>query len=407
MPLNLYEIMIAWRFLIKGRLQTVFIIFGIAMGVAVQFFLSSLIGGLQISIIERTVGAAPHIVISPEDSRPTAIASDSNIGSDRIKDSRRSVAIERPELFSWQYYVNELRGDERIKFVSPVIDGNGFIRQAGSVLPVQVKGLLPPDGSRIYKIEKKIVAGNSLVSGETALLAKPLADKLALQPGDKFILENDGGLGISLVVGGIFDLGAAAGRSLVMLPLERVRSLYGFDGVSTIEVQVFDVFDAEAVARYWAPAFSRVKLESWQETNREMLAALSTQQSSSYTIQFFVLFSISLGIASVLAIAAVQKSRQLGILKAIGTTDGSSAKIFIVQGVILGTAGSVLGLGIGLGLSLLFVKAMGSALNFELEFSTANIVTPVLLAVIASTIAAAIPARRAARLSPIEVIRNG
>ena len=64
---NQYELMIALRFLLKGRGQTVLIVLGIAMGVAVQFFLASLIGGLQISLIDRTVGAAPHINILPAD----------------------------------------------------------------------------------------------------------------------------------------------------------------------------------------------------------------------------------------------------------------------------------------------------------------------------------------------------
>jgi lipoprotein-releasing system permease protein len=138
-----------------------------------------------------------------------------------------------------------------------------------------------------------------------------------------------------------------------------------------------------------------------------MLAALSSQSSSSYTIQFFVLFSISLGIASVLAISAVQKSRQLGILKAMGATDISSAKIFVVQGFILGAAGSVAGVGIGYGISTLFIKAMGGMIAFGLEIKTAYIILPVVLAIIASTLASAIPASRASRLSPIEVIRNG
>jgi lipoprotein-releasing system permease protein len=238
-------------------------------------------------------------------------------------------------------------------------------------------------------------------------VAKELADKLALIPGDKFILRNDRDQSISLIAGGIFDLGTATGSSLVVLSLDRVRAFFDIDGVSALELQVADVFDAESIAQKYSSFFSRVKLESWQKTNREMLAALSSQSSSSYTIQFFVLFSISLGIASVLAIAAVQKSRQLGILKAMGTTDLSSAKIFVIQGFILGTAGSVIGLGIGYGISILFIRAMGDMIAFGLEIKTAYIIVPVVLAVIASTAAAVIPANRASKLSPIEVIRNG
>jgi len=400
---NNYEIMIAWRFLIKGRLQTLFIILGIAMGVAVQFFLSSLIGGLQNSIIERTVGSAPHLVISPEDRKPGPI----DTGSAAVKEFRKAAIEERPEIFSWQQYLLELKKDKRFTYISPVANGNGFVLEASTVHPVRVKGLLEPDGPGIYRIKQKLIAGSDRFSGETALVAKELANKLALVTGDKFILRNDKGENVSLIAGGIFDLSTAKGSSLVVLSLDRVRAFFGVDGVSAIEAQVKDVFEAEAIARKYSRYFTRVKIESWQKTNKEMLAALSSQSSSSYTIQFFVLFSISLGIASVLAISAVQKSRQLGILKAMGTTDISSARIFVVQGFILGATGSVAGIGIGYGISILFIKAMGDMIAFGLEIKTSYIILPVVLAVIASTLASAIPASRASRLSPIEVIRNG
>jgi lipoprotein-releasing system permease protein len=403
MALNNYEIMIAWRFLIKGRLQTLFIILGIAMGVAVQFFLSSLIGGLQNSIIERTVGSAPHLVISPEDRIPAPI----DTGSAAVKEYRKAAIEERPEIFSWQQYVLELKKDKRFTYISPVANGNGFVLEGSTVHPVRVKGLLEPDGPGIYRIRQKLIAGSDRFSGETALVAKELADKLALVTGDKFILRNDEGENVSLIAGGIFDLGTATGSSLVVLSLDRVRAFFGIDGVSAIEAQVKDVFEAESVAQKYSRYFSRVKIESWQKTNKEMLAALSSQSSSSYTIQFFVLFSISLGIASVLAISAVQKSRQLGILKAMGATDISSAKIFVVQGFILGATGSVAGIAIGYGISILFIRAMGDMIAFGLEIKTSYIILPVVLAIIASTLASAIPASRASRLSPIEVIRNG
>jgi lipoprotein-releasing system permease protein len=187
--------------------------------------------------------------------------------------------------------------------------------------------------------------------------------------------------------------------------MDMVRSFFGIEGVSVIEIQVKDVFAAEKIAREYSRQVERVKLESWQEKNRELLTALSSQSSSSDTIQFFVIVSISLGIASVLAIAAVQKQRQLGILKAMGTTNRSASKIFVIQGFLLGSVGSVLGVAFGLLLSYAFMSGTGYAFGFEINART--LVTPIILALLASVLASTIPARRAAKLSPIEVIRNG
>ncbi len=397
---NRYEWMIALRFLVKGKGQTLLIVLGIAVGVAVQFFLSSLIGGLQINLIDNTVGSAPHITILPADraAKPAASAGSAS-------DSGRALHEEWTEIQSWQLYVNDLKQDPRVRRAAPVANGSGFIERGDSVVPVLVKGLTAPDGLDIYRIKEKTVAGLPELSSDSALLGRRIAERLTLAVGDKFFMRNDRGDQVFLRVGGIFDLGAAAGNELVVVAMDRVRSFFAMAGVSAIEVQVKDVFSAETIAREYGRQYGRVKLESWQEKNRELLTALSSQSSSSVTIQFFVIISISLGIASVLGIAAVQKQRQLGILKAIGTTNRSASRIFVIQGFLLGGVGSILGLAFGLLLAFGFVSGANTA--FGLEITAGTLVTPVVLALLASVIASTIPARKAAKLSPIEVIRNG
>ena len=138
---NRYEWMIALRFLVKGKGQTLLIILGIAVGVAVQFFLSSLIGGLQISLIDNTVGSAPHIHILPADRMAKPISN----GSPK-SDNSKVLYEERTEIYSWQQYVNDLKKDPRILHAAPAANGSGFIERGVSVVPVFVKGLTAPDG---------------------------------------------------------------------------------------------------------------------------------------------------------------------------------------------------------------------------------------------------------------------
>jgi lipoprotein-releasing system permease protein len=419
-PPNRYEWMIALRFLLRGKGQTLLIVLGIAAGVGVQFFLSALISGLQISLIANTVGSAPHVQVLPADQVPLTQPADGSdpIGTGRgvsngdpvgtgrgASDRGRFLFDERREIHSWQQYVNDMRRDPRVLRAAAVANGQGFIERGASVVAVAVKGLTAPDGLAIYKIPAKTVAGSSELASDSALLGRGLAERLTLQVGDKFYLRNDRGGQVFLRVGGVFDLGAAAGNELVVAPLDRVRSFFAIAGVSAVEVQVRDVFAAEALAREYGRQYGRVKLESWQEKNRELLTALRSQSTSSVTIQFFVIVSISLGIASVLGIAAVQKQRQLGILKAMGTTDRSASRIFVIQGLLLGVVGSLLGLALGLALGYGFVAGTGAA--FGLEISVVTLATPIGLALLAAIVASSVPARRAAKLSPIEVIRNG
>jgi lipoprotein-releasing system permease protein len=399
---NKYEFMIAWRFLVKGRFQTLLIILGISMGVAVQLFLSALIGGLQISLIDKTVGAAPHITVMPVDTIPKKI----NNTQGNISDNKKVFYSERREIFSWQQYVMEIKTEPGVEIAAPVVNGPGFAEKGDTVVPVAIKGV-SAEGLGIYRIKEKLLAGGVELSGENILMGKAIAERLAAATGDKIFLRNEKGEQVLAVVCGIFDLGSDAANKLVLVSLDRARSFFSFDGISAIEIRVKDVFAAENTGKVFKKKFSNVKTESWQEKNRELLSALRSQSSSSGTIQFFVLISISLAIASVLGIAAVQKSRQLGILKAMGATDRSAAGIFVIEGALLGVSGAFLGVFAGLGLSVLFMSATDASARFGLEITAANILTPAALAVIASVISASIPARRAAKLTPVEVIRNG
>jgi lipoprotein-releasing system permease protein len=146
------------------------------------------------------------------------------------------------------------------------------------------------------------------------------------------------------------------------------------------------------------------------KSNRDLLIALRSQSSSSYMIQFFVAVAVALGIASVLIVSVVQRSREIGILRAIGTSRRRVIRVFLIQGAILGAAGSLLGVGLGSALALFFASLAknpdGSA-TFPVDLNLHLFVVSALLAIATGLVAAVAPAHRAARLDPVEVIRSG
>ena len=139
-----------------------------------------------------------------------------------------------------------------------------------------------------------------------------------------------------------------------------------------------------------------------------MFGALAAQQGSSIMIQTFVLMSVVIGIAAVLSISVVQKSRQIGILKAMGIKDRSSSLVFMSMGLFLGIGGAVVGVTLG---SILFygfvtgISGNGDSIiqaNFNMPFIIGSGIVAVLSAVFASIL----PALKSSKLDPIEVIRN-
>ena len=125
-------------------------------------------------------------------------------------------------------------------------------------------------------------------------------------------------------------------------------------------------------------------------------------------IQFFVLIAVALGIASTLAISAVQKTRQIGILKAMGMKDRESGRIFLWQAAILGVSGAAVGVGGGLVLIALFTFAgRNSTSLFPIHPQVGFVVISFVVGVLVAMVSSLIPSRRTSKLDPIEVIQGG
>ncbi|HLV77956.1 MAG TPA: FtsX-like permease family protein, partial [Marinobacter sp.] len=146
-----------------------------------------------------------------------------------------------------------------------------------------------------------------------------------------------------------------------------------------------------------------LKAESWMETNRELMNALRSQSMSTTMISLFVAVSVALGIASVLSVSVVQRTREIGILRAMGTSRQQMLGVFLIQGALLGLAGSLVGAFAGWGLVWVF-NNFGPGL-FYIPVSPTLIPAAMAVATLTGVVSAAVPAQRAARLNPVEAIR--
>jgi lipoprotein-releasing system permease protein len=153
-----------------------------------------------------------------------------------------------------------------------------------------------------------------------------------------------------------------------------------------------------------------VEVTDWKAENAQLLSGLESQSFSSIIIQTFVLASVVIAIASILAIKVLQRSRQIGILKAMGITDRDASLIFIYEGTMLGALGATLGAVLGLTLIWAFTTFSTQPDGTSVLSITAEPTFVALsagIAILAAAVASAIPARKSSKLSPIEVIRNG
>ena len=176
---------------------------------------------------------------------------------------------------------------------------------------------------------------------------------------------------------------------------------------TSLDLALKDVWSAKDVALDMRRQYP-YKIESWQETNAQLVSALNAQSVSTSLIRLIVLLVVVLGIASVLVVSVVQKRREIGILRAMGATQGQMVRVFLVQGGIVGAVGSVLGLGLALLMIFLFttfVRGADGQPLFAIVLPLALAVQVALIASVCGVLAAIAPARRAAAMDPAQAIR--
>ncbi len=402
MPISWF---LALKFLREYKAQAALTLAAVAVGVAVMVFLSALITGLQQSLIRQTLGTQPHLVVlAPQDRARGQL-----IGDDLLRrtenPARRTASIRQ-----WQRHLLRLEEDADVVAVAPLVTGSAFALRGNGSQPVVVIGMDPEPFDQIIFVNDRLLAGTFSPSGSETVLGSQLARDLGVQIGDRVRLSTAESRDALVTVRGIFDLGnKKVNETWVLLPLRTGQALLGLPGgANTIYARVNEIFEAENIANRLRGQ-SDLEFESWMARNEQLLVALRSQSSSSYTIQFFVFIAVAMGIASVLVVSVVQRTREIGILRAMGTTRGVIFRIFLIQGALIGVLGSLFGAALGTGLSFLFsavAKDPGGETTFPMELTPQLFALAVAAATVTGVVAAAVPARRAARLEPVEAIRH-
>jgi lipoprotein-releasing system permease protein len=399
---------VALRYLKEGRMQTALILLGVSVGVAVIIFLAALIDGLQARLIENTLGSQPHIVFRPQEDAPRVLP---DSGGAVV-----SVRLEKPEqrlrsILQWQQTLEQVRRIPGIKDVSPIVSGAAFAVRGQASKAIALRGCDPEQFNRIINVRSHIRKGVFRLSGLETVIGVGLAHDLGLGVGDKLRVTTADGLQEVFTISGIFDLdNKEINDRWVLVSLRPAQTLCRLSGgISSIEATVRDVFQAEKIAQRIAEE-SGLIAESWMVQNASLLVGLRSQNSSRYMIQTFVIIAVALGIASVLVVWVVQKNREIGILRAVGTSKQLIMRIFLIQGALLGLGGWFMGSLLGTGLSVFFATLArnpdGSA-TFPVDINPRLFLGTALLALATGLAASVAPARRAAACDPATVIHRG
>lgn len=404
-----FEWFVALRYLRTARGQTGLILAAVSIGVSVVVFLSALINGLQASLIDKTLGSQPHVTlrVPREEPRPIVDPTDERAVARVVQaTSQRLRSIDQ-----WPVVMTDVERVPGVIAASPTVTGAGFASRADAKVPIVVRGVDPERFVAIIDLRKRMVAGTLDVAGGSVVIGATLASDLGIGIGDKLRITSSEGIADVVTVAGVFRLGnEAVDETWMVTSLRHAQSLFALPGGATsIELKVSDVFAAERIAREIRGS-TGLTADSWMTLNAELLAGLSAQSSSKTMIQFFVVVAVALGIASVLIVSVVQKSREIGILRAVGTPARRVLAVFLIQGGVLGLVGSFFGSALGALIAKLFenlARGPDGAPKFPVQLDLPLFASATILATGVGLLAAFIPARRASRLDPATAIRSG
>ena len=334
-----FEWIAAVRFLREGRLQTLFIIGGIAIGVGVIVFMSAMLAGLEANFIKRVLTSQPQIQLMA----PDQVARPLRNGAGEFEDapvqrpSQRVISIDQwPKIRDAD--AGDAGGDRGVADHFGLGAGHSRRRQPRHHAVGRRAGHLFQDrqGARLYR-GGRAAADQRGHHHRHRTCQGPRRDRRrqAECPGGfrrQPRADDHRAWSISAT--------RASTSATTYVALRTAQSLLGMiGGVTTIDMTVQDIYAAEEIAQR-IQAANAVEADSWIKTNAQFFTAVQAQETSNTLIRLFVALSVAFGIAAVLIVSVIQRSKDIGILRAMGTSRGQILRVFLLQGGLLGFFGS-------------------------------------------------------------------
>jgi lipoprotein-releasing system permease protein len=394
--------------------QTVVAGLGVALGVGFSIAMAALMQGSQEDFVRQLVDTMPHVEVTDETRTPApqpaelAFATAEYFGLRPVDDRRgiRNPTAARAALEAW------VPGR-----IAPALRTQALVRYAGQEAAVTVTGVEPERETTVSSVVGDFTVGSfaSLAAGgNNVAIGSALADKVGARLGDTIDLVAASGDVRRYRVVGLFHTGAQArDEGEVFVAMKTAQILAGRPNViNDIRIRLDDPDQARAVAAR-AEAQLGYKAVSWQEANESIMEVLIIRNVIMYTVVAAILLVAGFGIFNIVSTITHEKARDIAILKSLGFREADMRRLFLVEGLAIGIAGSILGWGVGFGLSLLLASVrfelsgpMGEMTGLPLAWSAWHYAIAAGFALIAAAVAGYLPARRAARLNPVDIIRG-
>jgi lipoprotein-releasing system permease protein len=386
---------------------TVISIIGVVIGVAVLIIVLAIMTGFDEMWQNKILGFNSHLTINAPG------------------------IIENPEKV-----ITAIDKIDGVSAAAGYIQGLVFLQNNHHIATPMLRGINIKAERKVSILPEHIKQGTFNIANEQIIIGSELAKTLSVEKGDNILIyspetfikgKNEITLPQEVTVAGIFELGMwEYDMGFVLIPIELARELYAVDnGVHAIQVMTTDPYRAPAIAEEIKQKTLSVNpnlyVRTWMQINKQLFDALQVEKNMMFFLLIFIVLVAAFGITNSLIIFVVQKTKEIGLIKALGFSSGKIMSIFLWQGCIQGIIGT--GIGIILGFLVLhhrnnILQWLSVRLNMEMFpkqlyhlseipaiISLTDVLTVAGLSVLICTLAGILPAYRALRMHPAEALR--
>jgi len=410
---------IALVHLLAKKRQTLVAMLGVTFGISMFIVMISFMTGVNDFLLDLTLDGTPHIhIYNPVKTNRPALASQVfDSSKTRIFIRHQKPRQDQPHLKNGFQILREIQNHPDVAFAAPqltsqVFFNNGAVRINGMVVGIDVK-----QENAMYKLHEKMMSGTVdrlLTNRDGILMGEKLAQKMNVRVGDRVSLTTADGHVFMMKVVGIFAFGITVIDDVrCYVNLRTAQKLLGKtpDYFTDLNIKMFDPEKATNLSSDLASRYGFLS-EDWKTANASILTGEMVRNIMTYVVAITMMIVAGFGIYNIMNMTVVNKMRDIAILKATGFEGGDVIRIFLLQSIIIGVSGALIGVLAGIFISygidqIPFPASTFIKLDtFPVTYKLRHYLLAIFFGFLTTLLAGYFPSRKAARVDPVSIIRG-